>query len=128
MTRTCAGCSSSFEGRSDAKWCSEKCRKKAARGRVITLGGNPASPDAFTGRVHAQAVKDLTEAGRLDTVLGQACLVLAARIDQNADTGTALAGAIKQLEASMASALKGAAVAASPLDELRARRDAKRGA
>jgi hypothetical protein len=42
------------------------------------------------------------------------------------DTGSALAALVKQHDATMAEAVKGAQVSASPLDELRRRRDAKR--
>jgi hypothetical protein len=42
------------------------------------------------------------------------------------DTGGGLAALSKELRAVMAAALLNAAVAANPLDELRARRDAKR--
>jgi hypothetical protein len=52
-------------------------------------------------------------------------MALAKRIDSGAST---MAADVKQLAVTMAAALQGVKLAASPLDELRARRDAKRGA
>jgi hypothetical protein len=52
-------------------------------------------------------------------------MVLARRLDESVrETGPALASLTKQLEASLESALKGAAPA-DEMDELKARRDAK---
>jgi hypothetical protein len=70
--------------------------------------------------------RELEDAGRLDTVFGQAALVLARRIESPMETGSSIASMTKQLRETMVDALKGAAVAADPLDEIRARRDSKR--
>lgn len=73
----------------------------------------------------------LTEAGRLETPLGQTCLVLARRLDSpGADSGSAIASVAARLEALLTSATRGAAAATAPQqlkDELAARR-ANRGA
>ena len=123
----CAGCDKRPTGQS--KWCSQACRKRTARAggpKVVHLSAPDTSPNQPS--CESTASRELEAAGRLDTTLGQACLVLARRIDANADTGSALAGAVKQLEATMAAATRGAQVQRTALDELRARRDAKRGA
>ncbi len=89
----------------------------------------PAEPTgAMDGPVTAATRAQLAEAGRETSPLGQVALVLAWRLDQRADTASALAAAAKQLESTLAAAVRGAQVASSPLDELRARRDAQRGA
>jgi hypothetical protein len=68
---------------------------------------------------------ELEAAGRLSTSLGAKALALATKIDAGRETGTALAALVRQHDLTHAEALKGAQRAASVLDELRARRDAK---
>jgi len=76
----------------------------------------------------AQVTRDqLDAAGRLETYQGQAALELARRIVSPFESGSSVASMTKQLRETMADALKGAAVAADPLDEIRRRRDLKRG-
>ena len=70
----------------------------------------------------------MTEADRLDTVAGQVAFELAVRVANRREMGSAVASLSKQLREAMAEALAGVAVAADPLDEIRARRDAKRNA
>ena len=70
--------------------------------------------------------RELEAADRLDTVLGQAALVLARRIESPMETGSSIASMTKQLRETLADALKGAQRVADPLDEIRARRDSKR--
>lgn len=88
----------------------------------------PSEPAADQGLVGAMRA-ELLEAGRLDTTLGQACLVLARRIDgDNADTGAAIASLTREMRATLTEAVKGAKVKQSSLesyrDELAARRQA----
>jgi hypothetical protein len=68
----------------------------------------------------------LRDAKRFDTVLGQQALVIAGQIAAGGQTGPAIAALSKELRAVMAEALEGAAAAADPLDEIRARRERKR--
>jgi hypothetical protein len=68
---------------------------------------------------------ELEAAGRLDSVLGQQALRLAQQMS-GFETGGGMAALSRELRATMAEATRGAAVAADPLDELKARRDAKR--
>lgn len=70
----------------------------------------------------------LQDADRLDTVLGQQALALAAQIVSPFQTGAGVASLSKELRAVMAEAMRGVAAAADPVDELRRRRDAKRAA
>lgn len=68
---------------------------------------------------------ELDAAGRADTYLGAAALALADRIDQSTAV-MGFAALVKELRATMDAALAGVKKVADPLDELRARRDAKR--
>jgi len=87
----------------------------------------PAAPEVVPGLV-AAVERELVAADRVDSMLGQASLVLARRVSSAFEAGASVASLTKQLRETMAAALKGAAVAADPLDELRARRDEKRAA
>lgn len=144
MEVKCEVCGEMFEAkRRTARFCSSGCRVRAHRagGKVVELkpaakskpaGKAPAAAPAPAGEeagpVEAAAVKQLEEAGRLDTPLGQAALVLARRLDRTTmDTGSAIAGVVKQLEATLAAATAGAKQAEDPVDELRKRRDQKLG-
>jgi hypothetical protein len=94
---------------------------ESAKGKAVEPAGN-------IGSVEAAAIKTLTDAGRLNSVMGQAALVLARRLDAtNIDTGSAVASVVKQLELALDTATAGANVAADPVDELRNRRDRKLG-
>ena len=88
---------------------------------MVQLGG-----DRLRGRAGVtSSVEDATRealgaAGRLDTPLGQACLVLARRLDDpGLDTGSAVAAVAGRLESTLAAATKGAAVAATAPQRLR---------
>ena len=113
--RPCDSCGKPFEGqRSTARYCSGACRKRAQRGAKVTpIGSKPA-----TGLV-AVATRELEEAGRLETTLGQAALALAVRIAAGNDTGSAVASLTRELRATLDAALAGARVAASPLEQMR---------
>lgn len=64
----------------------------------------------------------LEHADRAGTPAGTAALALAARIDSNSDTGSAMASMVRELRATMTEALAGAIVETDALDELRDRR------
>lgn len=72
--------------------------------------------------------RQLREAERFDTVLGQQALALARRIESPMETGASVASMSKEFRAVMVEALDGVNVAADPLDELRLRRDRRRSA
>jgi hypothetical protein len=76
--------------------------------------------------VFAATLRELVAAGRQESSLAAKLLALAARIDENADTGAALAALVKQHDTTMVDALRGSSFISSPLDELRRRRDFKR--
>ena len=70
--------------------------------------------------------RELTEVDRLDTFAGQVALELAVRMANRREMGASVASLSKQLREAMAEAMVNVAVEVSPLDEIRARRDAKR--
>ena len=68
----------------------------------------------------------LRRADRIGTPAGQAALVLAMRLDSGEDSGSGMAALAKQLQAMIAEVTRDAKTTTSPLDELRARRAAKK--
>ena len=124
MDVTCA-CGTTFTAKDRrAKWCSDRCRKRGQRGgEVVSL---PTEPKAEKpGPVETQAHRELSDAGRLDSSIGQACLVLARRLDRpGVDTGSALSTVAARLEDLMAKATRAAGASAPQQyrDELAARR------
>lgn len=127
MDKTCS-CGTVFETGNPRKMhCSDRCRKRAQRGgEVVELAPPAQSDDELAGGVHTATLRELTEAGRQDTALGQACLTLAQRLDRpGLDTGSALASVAARLDDLLAKATKGAGKATSPgqmQDELAERR------
>lgn len=132
MQRPCDVCGETYEAkRATSKYCSDRCKMRKARGAPVKhADAIPLRPadvlESEIGPVEAETRRHLAEVDRETSVLGQTALVLARRLDYGRDTGAALASVAKQLEATLSSATKGVALAADPLDELRARRDRKR--
>jgi hypothetical protein len=139
VTRICNVCGRPYEApRSTSRFCGDTCRKRnlrAPRPRLAEVRGDTCRnrnlraprprPVAQVRPVAADhplldAVRaELEAAGRLDSALGQVALLLATRICGVYDTGSGTA--------TMAAALRDAPAAADPVDELRRRRDPKRG-
>lgn len=145
-SRICDACGRSFQAqRAVTRFCSPACRMRyqrspdkaalvaAAKAAAAVAPPEPdvsAAPSLSTpGPVFRTTREALQGAGREDTPLGAAAMTLAGRIDTGErETGAALAALVRQHQATLAEALKGAGAAANPLDELRARRDSKRAA
>lgn len=106
--KDCVGCGAGFEAKGNAKRCL-LCR----RGRPSVLAA-----------VEAQ----LAALGKEAVPLGAAAVVLAARLDAGADPGSAMAAMSKELRTIMTELARTAAVVKDPVDELLARRKARRGA
>jgi hypothetical protein len=106
--KDCAECGASFEAKGNAKRC-PLCR----RGRPSILAA-----------VEAQ----LAALGKEAAPLGATAVVLAARLDAGADPGSAMAAMSKELRTIMTELTRTATIAADPVDELLARRKARRGA
>lgn len=104
--------------------CSSTCRTRKARGAA-------AAPEPTENPLVMATKRELEAAGKLDTMLGQQALILAARM-----SGTETAGGVgtlsKELSRVVAAAIGSgppaapAAGAGDDIDELRARRNAKR--
>ena len=124
MQRMCDVCGSEFEAkRKDAKTCSATCRSNK-RNQV------PApDPDEVGQNSLVKATKtELEAAGKVDTMLGQLAISLAGRMS---GTTTGLAALSRELrsvtDAAIGMKAKGGTDAkADGIDELRARRDAKK--
>ena len=124
MKVTCT-CGTQFEARSaKARYCSDRCRKRKGKAAEIVTLLHDAPTSA--GPVESATARELQDAGRFDSALGQTCMALARRIDSpGLDTGSAVASVAGQLEKMLAAATKGTAKATSPQqlrDELAARR------
>lgn len=70
---------------------------------------------------------ELVALGKLDSPLGAVALTLAARLDQGQDPGSAMAAMAKELRVTMAELGRTGQAAADPVDELRRRREERRG-
>lgn len=77
------------------------------------------------GGIYAATLAELTAGHKEETAKGQACLLLAARLDEKVDTAAGMAAAVKQLGVALDDVLAGVAVAGDPVDELQRRREAK---
>jgi DNA-directed RNA polymerase specialized sigma24 family protein len=129
MQITCAVCGDSFEAKPSAKYCGDRCRKRAQRQpdteKPEKPKDRPAEVDFPIGLV-ASTLTELAKAGRETSPAGQAALLLAYRLERShADTGSSVAAMVKQHQETLAAALK-TAERASVVDELKKRRDEKR--
>lgn len=137
MEATCARCAQPFSAASKrARFCSVKCRTQATRARAA---GQPeslapakpkraskAKPEAVPTGTLGAVMAELQAAGRLDSSAGQAAVALARRIDDGAESSAGLAALTREMRAAMAEALSRAEATGDALDELRARREARR--
>jgi hypothetical protein len=131
VRKQCAVCPAEFEAkRAAAKYCSDRCRKRAQRqpqDAPVRSEQAPVTGGASPGGLLAATEAKLATAGRLDGPEGQAALILAARVETSvfsAETGASVASLVRQLHATLAEALAGARAAADPVeDELRAARE-----
>ena len=149
----CAECHEPFEAkRSTARYCSDRCRVRAhrkkgprmpspvnkaaaqatARAALANSDVSAAPPpiedeDApVLDTVEATVRAELAKAGKQGTVLGQAALVLARRLDlPSLDTGSAIAALVKQLAATLDAALADAEEDVDELELMRRRRQEK---
>lgn len=148
MEVKCATCGEDFIAkRKTARYCSTPCRVRAHRTKPAPLpkvvqiatakkqaqgkGRGKSPPDEDQPdptSVEAAVLAELTKGGCIGTVMGQATLVLARRLDHpTLDTGSAVSSLVKQLSATLDAALAGATSVEDPVDELRRRRDEKLG-
>lgn len=130
MKRTCQDCAKDFDTRSSRqKFCSDQCRmrahyKRSTGQKVVALPSvavQNVAPSDLVEVVRAELVK-----GRRETTpMGVLCLVLASQIAAGVESPSGLAQLSRELSARLAEALQFAEVAVDPIDELRARREAR---
>lgn len=119
--RACEACGREFEAkRGNHRFCSATCRKRGKRGAtVVALDGG----DVIVGGLEDATQRQLAAAGRESCPAGVNALLLARRLDQAGDTGSAVAALSRQHLAALEAALEGAEPAGDPVDELRHRRE-----
>jgi hypothetical protein len=118
VTKTCLVDGVPFEAkRAAAKYCSERCRKRAQRGHLLPVSTLP-KPDVPDGVTVAQVRAELGAAGRADTYLGAAALALAERID-NATAVMGFAALVRELRVTMEAAMEGAGNDVDALTDIR---------
>lgn len=141
MVRSCATCDVEFQAKtSRAKYCSDRCKRRYHRGaRAASSAKKPAKKKSgkkeTSGKkseadgiqsTEAATMLALADAGKLGTPSGQAALVLSRRIDaSHLDTGAGLASMVKRLQETVDALTSDAKLEDDPVDELRARREAK---
>lgn len=81
-----------------------------------------------SGAVASTTLEQLRSLGKLEDPLGAVALVLAAQIDSRDDTGASMAALARELRATLTEVTRGASAVADPVDELGARRAARKGA
>lgn len=142
-TNRCRACGKSLQHKgSRALYCDSTCRANGAKRRakgvpesvvtelpaafVLEIVGEDQAPEPRLGPVAAATLRELQEAERADTALGQSALALARRIDMGIDTGSALASAAARHAELLAAATRGSRRQETELDRLRRQRDEKR--
>jgi len=127
--RECDACGETYEARRiTSKFCSAKCRIRHHQDLKLNPTPSPLpSVTADEESIWATTRAELEAAGRLGTSAGKVALQLAARLDADVrESGMGVAAIVRAHAERLAEALKGAQVAADPVDELRERRDRRR--
>jgi hypothetical protein len=125
VRKVCADCGTGFDAkRPQAKFCGDRCRKRAQRRPVRPETPGNRDGLAGPGAVEQATAAELATAGRAGRPAGQCALVLARRIDQaDGEPGGGLAALVREHRAALADALADVVPAGNPLDELRRRRE-----
>lgn len=131
VKRTCEDCAKSIEGKSPkARFCDDACRKRFARRSDSTR--TESGPDEDSTRTHddlkliATTVAALEAAGAVDTVAGQAALVLARDLAYSRYGSGAHASLVDRLLKTMAEIAPAKPAADSPVETIRGRGAARR--
>lgn len=143
--RKCNWCNVTYEYKHPAsKFCSSRCRVRNCQGvktpriKPFDLSGGDGNVVLRAGTVASEQVSESVESGliaatrraleaseQLETVAGQQALRLAEAMSQR-ETGSGLSALSKALTAVMEELSGGKAVSGDVLDELKARREARR--
>jgi len=120
MRKVCVIDGTPFEAkRPSAKYCSERCKKRAQR-RPSGVVGLPAPKlDSSAPSLADATLRRLEVAGRVDSELGTAAMLAAARIDNSrTETSGGFAALMREYRATLAEAVKDAAHDDDALDEI----------
>jgi hypothetical protein len=132
VTRKCDSCHQPYEAkRAASRYCSATCRVRANRNGQAKKNNPPvAIVKSRRTSVEAATLAELEAAGRVESAAGQQALALAALIDDPQGAFSAVAGWAREHRAALAEALRTDQVVQSTslADQLKARRDARRGA
>lgn len=129
--RNCDFCGHSYQAkRETSRFCQPKCRVYFSNAKKNPKAPQPrpeGEPVLESGDVSLVEVTRATleESGRLDTVAGQQALRIAQAMTGR-ETGAGIAALSKALSTVMSEALEGVPAVADSLDELKARREARR--
>lgn len=121
MLRNRDSCGNGYETKSvRSKFCSDTCRVRHARHAAVPADDSVEHPLVRATRLGLEA------AGKVDSMLGQQALTLAKQLSKSSTTG--LASLSRELRAIMVDLVGSQANAGAGdlIDELRARRNAKR--
>jgi hypothetical protein len=117
MVKACAGCGREWEPkRPHAKYCGDTCRKRGQRGSAVAeaaAGGSSVlsvAPVQVVGELSAATRRMLEAAGRVESELGAAALLLARRADRVGlvETGSGLAALMREWDSMLTKAVAGA--------------------
>lgn len=118
-TLTCQACGKEFQGKSNAKTCSSACRSRRMR--------NPKIAESEPSDALVEAVEsELRNAGALDSRTGQQAIHIAKMMSGKFAVATGVASISKELDRLIRVAIEECELVVDPLDELRAKREAKR--
>jgi hypothetical protein len=126
MMRSCDFCGTAYLAkRSTSRFCGDRCRR---RNKGAPPPPKPTREQSLTATGLVDAVRaELDGVGKLDSMLGQQALMLAQALGDPDESASGAAALSRELGAVMAVALRGVRGAADQVDELRRRRDRKRG-
>lgn len=127
VRKQCVMCDQPFEAkRSAAKYCGERCKKRAQRApadasNVVSLGRDDVGGGG-TGLVESATRTELEAVGRLDTALGRAALAIAARLDAAGagETGAGFRALVDGHRAALAEAMRDAEREQDAVETIRA--------
>ncbi len=85
-------------------------------------------PMGVSRKITTAARRELEQAGKLGSALGNTVLALASRLDAGADSASGMAAMAKELRTLMAALGAGQVMALDPVDDLKKRREQRRGA
>lgn len=125
--RPCNACGRPYMAqRSSSKFCSDTCRMRAARKPAKAAPETAPAAAEGSSELYDATLAELQAAGLEETRIGRQALTLATKVTNPFDTGSAVAAMSRELDRLMEKALASVPAQLSRVDEMKARRDAKR--